>query len=334
MVKRTGHSELSPSAAIAVTAATWGAYWIPLRHIDGLGLPAAWATFLMVLISTVVLGIFQIPRWRRLVRGGWALWAPGMIAGTAFVLYSNSYAFTTILNVQFLFYLSPVWSTILARMFLGEAVTPLRVAAIASAFIGLAIMLGGGGEFPVPRNVGDWMTLGSGALWSVANIILRKHQGPDAPKVPEDQAPGAIENSFLFFAGGMIAALIIPFLLLDDPLGSLPAADDFRPYLPWIVGMAVLWWAPTQVLLMWGVPKVSPGRVGILLMAEALFGAITAALFSDEPFGLRQIAGGTLIIGAALADLLIGSKPSRREPSAETAPAGKAEGSMLSLGRL
>ncbi|MEX1107366.1 MAG: hypothetical protein WEC00_00510 [Dongiaceae bacterium] len=47
------------------------------------------------------------------------------------------------------------------------------------------------------------------------------------------------------------------------------------------------------------------GRVGILLMAEALFGSFTAALFSDEPFGLRQITGGLLILGAATVDTLV-----------------------------
>jgi hypothetical protein len=38
-------------------------------------------------------------------------------------------------------------------------------------------------------------------------------------------------------------------------------------------------------MLQWSVPKVSPGRIGILLMAEALFGSITASLFSDESAG-------------------------------------------------
>jgi drug/metabolite transporter (DMT)-like permease len=322
---------------IALAAATWGAYWLPLRHIDGLGLPAAWATFIMVSISLLALIPFQIPRWRRLVQGGRVGCAAGMLAGTSFVLYSNSYAFTTILNVLFLFYLSPIWSTIMARAFLGEAVTPLRVMAIVAGFLGLGIMLGGGGEWPVPRNVGDWMTLSAGILWSAATVVLRKYQGPDSAPLPADEAPGALENTVLFFAGATIGALILPLVLLPDPMGALPPFEDFRPYLPWIFGLALLWWVPTQLMLLWSVPKVSPGRIGILLMAEALFGSITAALFSDEPFGVRQIVGGVLILGAALADTLIGPSRSdvaasghRRRPSA----GGTEKSNDLSLGRL
>jgi drug/metabolite transporter (DMT)-like permease len=305
MLMRGTRAELLPSAAIALVAATWGAYWLPLRHIDGLGLPGAWATCIMVGICALVLVPGQIRRRRRLANGGWPVLIAGLMTGTAFILYSNSYAFTSIVNVLFLFYLSPIWSTLMARVFLGEKISPIRIGAIVAAFIGLGIFLGGNGEWPIPRNVGDWMTLSSGFIWSAATVLLRKHQGPDVDPELRRDGPGAYENTFMFFAGGLIGALALPFLLLSDPIGALPAAADFGPYLPWLIGLAVLWWLPSQFMLMWGVPKVSPGRVGILLMAEALFGSLTAALFSDEPFGPRQIVGGVLILGAAVVDTLV-----------------------------
>jgi drug/metabolite transporter (DMT)-like permease len=302
---RGSRAELLPSAAIALCAATWGAYWLPLRHIDGLGLPGAWATCIMVAICALVLTPGQIVRRRRLAKGGRPILIAGLMTGTAFILYSNSYAFTSIVNVLFLFYLSPIWSTLMARVFLGERISPIRIGAIVAAFVGLGIFLGGNGDWPIPRNVGDWMTLSSGIIWSAATVILRKHQGPGAAAAVQGDRPGAYENTFMFFAGGLIGAVSLPFLLLSDPVGALPVAKDFGPYLPWLLGLALLWWLPTQFMLMWGVPKVSPGRVGILLMAEALFGSFTAALFSDEPFGPRQIVGGILILGAAIVDTLV-----------------------------
>jgi drug/metabolite transporter (DMT)-like permease len=290
--------ELLPSAAIAFVAATWGTYWLPLRHIDGLGLPATWATFIMVGIAMLALTPIQILRWRHLRKQGWLVFGIGLMTGTAFVLYSNSYAFTTIVNVLFLFYLTPIWATIMARVVLGEPITPVRVGAITAGFVGLGIILGGNGDWPIPRNVGDWMTLSAGILWSAATIALRRHR-----------TTGTFENTYMFFFGGMIGAAAMPFLLLPDAIGSLPPLASFTPYLPWLLGLSLLWWIPSQILLMWGVPKVSPGRVGILLMAEALFGSITAALLSNEPFGAREIVGGALILGAALADTLSGSAP-------------------------
>lgn len=333
----SGRQELYGSLGIAFAAATWGAYWIPLRHIDGLGLHSTWATFSTVFLATIVLLPLQAVRWRRLVRGGWALWLPGLIGGTAFILYSNAYAYTTILNVQFLFYLSPVWSTLLARAFLDEPITGVRIFSILVAFIGLAVMLGGGGQWPIPRTTGDWMTLGSGALWSITTVILRKYQGPKASQLASDRAaPGAIENTFLFFAGGMIGASVLPFLLLDDPIGTLPSVERFEMFWPWLVGMALLWWVPTQFMLMWGVPRVSPGRVGLLLMTEAVFGSITAALFSDEPFGWRQIVGGGLILFGAVADSIAEMRrgvADKRNSTNQSWP-NRTDGHDVSLGRL
>jgi drug/metabolite transporter (DMT)-like permease len=40
-------------------------------------------------------------------------------------------------------------------------------------------------------------------------------------------------------------------------------------------------------------------------MGEALVGAATAAIFTDEPFGWREMVGGALIIGAGLIDTLM-----------------------------
>jgi len=294
LVSEAARPELLPSAAIAFVAATWGTYWLPLRHIDGLGLPATWATFIMVGVATLALTPFQIVRWRHLRKQGWLIFGIGLMTGTAFVLYSNSYAFTTIVNVLFLFYLSPIWATIMARVVLGEPITPVRVGAILAGFAGLAVILGGDGEWPIPRNVGDWMTLAAGVIWSSATVALRRHR-----------TMGAFENTYFFFLGGTFGAAAMPFLLIDDPIGALPPLAAFGPYLPWLLGLSLLWWIPSQIMLLWGVPRVSPGRVGILLMAEALFGSITAAWLSNEPFGLREIAGGCLILGAAIVDTLV-----------------------------
>ena len=35
-------------------------------------------------------------------------------------------------------------------------------------------------------------------------------------------------------------------------------------------------------------------------MAEVVVGVVSAAWFTDEPFGVRELAGSVLIIGAAL----------------------------------
>ena len=73
-----------------------------------------------------------------------------------------------------LFYISPVWSTLLGILFLGERLTLNRVLAIILGFSGLAVILGAGEGFPWPRHIGDWFALGAGLTWAIALVRLFK----------------------------------------------------------------------------------------------------------------------------------------------------------------
>jgi len=49
---------------------------------------------------------------------------------------------------------------------------------------------------------------------------------------------------------------------------------------------------------------LSPGRVGMLLMVEVLVGVGSAALLTDEAFGIREMAGALLIVSAAVVEVV------------------------------
>ena len=51
---------------------------------------------------------------------------------------------------------------------------------------------------------------------------------------------------------------------------------------------------------MWAVPLLAPAIVGVLYMTEISSGAISSALWSGEPFGVREILGICLITLAAI----------------------------------
>ncbi len=51
---------------------------------------------------------------------------------------------------------------------------------------------------------------------------------------------------------------------------------------------------------MWAVPLLAPAIVGVLYMTEISAAAISSALWSGEPFGLREILGIALITVAAV----------------------------------
>jgi drug/metabolite transporter (DMT)-like permease len=66
----------------------------------------------------------------------------------------------------------------------------------------------------------------------------------------------------------------------------------------WLMAFALLWMLPVIWLTIFGASHLGPGRVAILLMLEIVVGLTTAALLTDEPFGVRELIGAVLITGA------------------------------------
>ena len=288
------NTDLLPSLAIVATGLLWGTYWIPLRALDAAGLSGPWATFAPVAAGLALLMPVAVARWRRLAAGGWPLIGMGLLCGAAFTLYSNALLMTEIITVILLFYLTPVWATLLARVFLGQPITATRILTIMLGIGGMVVVLGIDDRIPLPRGLGDWLGLISGIAWALGSVIIRKR---------DDVA--AIDNTFAFLAGATLVAIALPILAMPAEVAAVdPLALPLGAIAPWLALTTLAWAVPIIVLLMWGTQRLDPGRVGILLMGEVLVGAVTAAILTDEPFGARQFIGGGLIVAAALIDVL------------------------------
>jgi drug/metabolite transporter (DMT)-like permease len=68
-----------------------------------------------------------------------------------------------------------------------------------------------------------------------------------------------------------------------------------------IIALSML---PITYLTIWPATVLSPGRVGMLLMVEVIVGVVSAAILTDEPFGVREFAGTVLIISAGVVEVL------------------------------
>ena len=278
-----------PEIAIAVSGALWGLYWIPVRYLEARGVGAVWLT-LGVFVAGLMLLVPVLIRWP----GARAAFTPRMLAtgfftGGAFILYSISIALTEVLNAILLFYLSPVWATVLGRFVLGERFTGARLAALGLGLGGLWVVLGGESGVPLPSSTGDWFALTAGIAWALGTI--RVHQDAAAPPVAHVTS---------LFVGGATATVLVSLLPVVDP-GPLPAAEAGPVTI--IVAVAALSVA-SAVGILWGVRLVSPGRAGLLLMMEVVTGLVSAAAFAGEPFGVAQVAGSMLIVAAALVEVL------------------------------
>lgn len=286
-MKRT---ETLAKLACAYSGVVWGVFWIPLRALGEAGITGAWATVLFYLVGALLVLPVALWRWRRLAAGGVRLQMTGFITGAALVLYADSLVLTEVIRAMLLYYLTPVWSTLLARIFLKEPITGIRWLGIALGFSGMLVIFGVDVGLPLPRNVGDWMGLAAGFCWAMAAVRMRA-----------DERNHAIEFTVIHTIWGVPIAILTA-LLPFTASSAAPAAGAAVEVLPWLAPVLLVIVIPGSFAAMWGASLLSPGIVGLLFMTEISVGAFTAAIWAGEPFGLREILGIVLITAAGLAE--------------------------------
>jgi drug/metabolite transporter (DMT)-like permease len=272
------------------TGVLWGFYWLPVRRLAELGLPGAWGTLAIVAAAVVVTAPPALRRASRLAATDPRALAGVALGGVAFALYSIGFVYGRVAIVILLFFLTPVWSTLIARLVLGRPQPALRVAAIGIGLAGLAVMLAAGGEVPLPRSVGEWLALASGLLWAIASTLLAGRAGP---------APAAA--AFVFALGATLGAAGLAPLLAPWPAGV--AAADVALAAGWAVVAGGLWWGLSMASLLWATARLEPARVGILLMSEVLVGTLSAALLAGEQLAGREVVGGALVLAAGVLEI-------------------------------
>ena len=285
-------TETLAKLACAYSGLVWGLFWIPIRALSDAGITGLWATLFFYIVPFLLSLPLLILRWRHLVNGGLWLQVLGLVAAVSLVLYSISVLYTDVIRATLLFYLTPLWSTLLARLFLGEPITPLRWFAMAIAILGMLVIFHADAGIPLPEKPGDWIALLSGFLWSVASILLRADKGSHALDL--------LAQNFIW---SVFVALA--FLLAFGPdLTTSPPVAVYLAQLPWLVPTVLAVVMTGVYASMWGTPKLNPGLVGLLFMTEISVGALTAALWSGDPFGWREVIGIILISGAGVLESL------------------------------
>ena len=274
--------------ACLYAGAVWGLFWIPLRALENAGLHGLWVAVVYFLVPTLCLVPIGIWRWKHFRAGGIQLQITVMLSGLALLLYTMSIVYTDVVRAILLFYLTPIWGTILARIFLEDAITPQRIFAMAVAVVGALTIFGLGLQFPVPQNVGDWMGVGAGFLWAIASLRINIYKDYSA-----------IEMTLGFFFWSLIFSIIAA--LIFSP-SYVPSVSQTLPALPLLLIFIFLLILPGTYASLWGPKFLSPGVVGLLFMTEIVVGSISVALLSAEPFGVREVIGILLITCASLVE--------------------------------
>lgn len=261
----------------------WGLFWWPLKALDAMGVHGS----IVQVISFGVSAILLLPflwytyfQWCDRIRlllliallGGWAN------ASLVIALTEGS-----VVRVMLLFYLAPVWTILAARVLLGELFTRLRVFALVLALLGLLATLGGPELFSSPLSMIDLLALSSGLTFALNNVVIRIGRG-----LPDTTRGAAI----------MAGCAVISLGFLGWEADDIPQLANIQIWA--LLALGLLWILPGTLVTFYGVARLDAGKAAIILLAELVVGVFSAVLVGGEHLGWHEIAGGGLILTAAL----------------------------------
>ena len=281
------------AVAIILGAGIWGLFWIPLRYLSNYGFDGLWA----VAATLSVPLLLSLPFiWKRLASGfdrNFVLL--GLIIGFSVVFYFGGVLFSDVVRVIFLFYMLPIWTTLLGRIFNKEEISPRKLTAIALALLGLYLLLGGGSGWPIPTNIGDWFGLASGFLWASSLVFLRYHSSMNP--ILATSAP------FVFGAPIAIGAAFLMMSVAPEYGPSLPQSANLLPGLAFggFFGLLVL--APSVYGQVWGARLIASSTAALLTMVELITATVSAFLLIGTSLNSTSMIGGLIIVAAAVLDL-------------------------------
>jgi drug/metabolite transporter (DMT)-like permease len=290
-------------AGLALSALVWGLSWWPVRHAHALGVQPLWTTALVYVPGTLAVVLARPAALVRVLRSR-QLWLVALSAGGANVCFNLGVALGDVVRVVLLFYLMPVWATLLARPLLGERVGPAGWLRLAVALCGaLVVLWPHDGGLPLPRQPADWLGLCGGAFFALNNVLLRRCADEAAPP-----------RMLAMFCGGLLCGAALAWL--SQRLGWAPAlpAPDASWLLP--VGLLGLAMLAGSFGLQYGAARLPAALTAVIMMLEIVFASLSSALLGASHPGPQALAGGLLIALGVVFGALAEARAERRAGAA------------------
>ena len=282
------------SLIIVVSSCAWGLYWLPLRSIEQSGIVGSWSIVLVnacPLIILVPLIFFNLDKLKKYPK---PILFAGIMIGAAFTFYANGLVQTSVIRATLLFYLSPIWSTIVGIIWLNERLTIARVISIIVALIGLILLLYDfRNQETAMLNFGDFSSILSGLFWALGASILKKWS--KLPIIPL--------TAIVYFSTTSLS-ILLAIIVYKAPIPSLALiGQNFITAFIWSVIVLL----PSFCIIFRISQILFPGRVGILMMSEVAVAVISAKiLLPEEQMVILQWIGASAILLAGVVEIIFG----------------------------
>ena len=277
-------TNLNAIFACLVAATLWGLYWIPLRFLDNSGISGLWASVLIYFVSF----LFIFPRF-------YSLRADFYASKTLYTLLAIFAGWTNlgfvlallegqVVRVMILFYLSPVWATLLALFILHERLKKRNIFALVLAVAGVFLISWHPEiEFMKSFDRADFYAISSGLAFAVTNIIVRRIGG----------LTHTVKMCSAWF--GVIVLAGCGILLTQD---SFPIVTLNNVLLIIVLGF------PLMIIMTWtaqyAVSNLPIYLSSVLFLFEIIVGAVSAVMLANELITVIQFIGIAMILSAGL----------------------------------
>ena len=166
-----------------------------------------------------------------------------------------------------------------------------QAAAILLAFAGSALLMGQSYELSPDYLVGDLLSLLAGVLYTGYVILMQRVRGELAP----------------WTALAIASAVCVPVLLGTAlALGETVTPQNWTP----LILLALVSQVIGQGLMIWSLPRFSPLVIGLTLLVQPAFAAVTGWIGFGETLSAIDIVGG-MMVGAALVLIRLPNRAAR-----------------------
>ncbi len=249
--------------------------------------------------------------------------AGGLAIGTSLALYVSATLMTSIANAVFLIYTGPLFSAILAWIFLKERISLRNGLFLMLVFAGMLLIIGlvtwtpGSGltfglEFGAdpafPRKtLGDLFGLASGVFYGLA-LFFYRYRGDISSEIRGFW-------NFIFGGVGALVVMAVRYNTLDD---STPAVMDATNWL-WAAGLFIVCGLFAIGLLVVAGKHLRAVELSTVSYWETVVALMFGLFFFDESMTASALFGGLLIIvggmGPIVFELLIRPKDGDQDGS-------------------
>ncbi len=273
-----------PAVFCLLLAATlWGIFWYPLRLLEQEGLAGVWSTLLIYSGTSVVMIVMLRGRMAEFARAPGMLFAIALASGWCNTSFILAVLDGNVVRVLLLFYLSPVWATLLGWLLLREELSRGALLVLVLAMAGAVVMLWQPGmAYPWPQDKADWLALSSGFTFALSNVMMRHLQHVSI----------YVKTASGWFGVILVAAVLIVFSQAE--LGQVSAMVIVAALLIGAVFLAVM-----TLSVVYGVTHLPVHRSAVILLFELVAGAVSSQLLTDEVILPREWLGGMLVMLAA-----------------------------------